>query len=213
MFTAGCLPLLELGESDLGVMAKECAARGVGGTFADCIMRQQARGISGAYAHAGGGGAAEEEEEEEVANQTQKQKEGALSAKAAEWELKKAGREAGRQAKEREQARLRAEIFKSVNDESTPPPPPAPETQLINELIREYLDYQGYHATRSGFLPETGQPAAPMDRTLIADQLKIREDSVSERVPMMYSVVGAHRDGLGFGGGGAPRSPGASPRP
>jgi len=100
VFTAGCLPLLELGESDLGVMAKECAARGVGGTFADCIMRQQARGISGAYAHAGGGGAAEEEEEEEVANQTQKQKEGALSAKAAEWELKKAGREAGRQAKE-----------------------------------------------------------------------------------------------------------------
>ena len=57
------------------------------------------------------------------------------------------------------QARLRAEIFRSVNDESTPPPPPAPETQLINELIREYLDYQGYHATRSSVhLTQTGPP-------------------------------------------------------
>jgi hypothetical protein len=87
-----------------------------------------------------------------------------------------------------------------------PKPQIGDENLIINELIREYLEFNGYRHTLSVFLPETGQPAAPMDRTLIADQLKIREDSVSERVPMMYSVVGAHRDGLGFGGGGAPSS-------
>ena len=55
-------------------------------------------------------------------------------------------------------ARIRAEIFAALDDNSLPPPKLSNENLIINELIREYLEYNNYRQSLSVFLPETGQP-------------------------------------------------------
>ena len=44
---------------------------------------------------------------------------------------------------------------------------------LINELIREYLEFQGYSHTLSVFLPESAQPANRCDSSLLARELGV----------------------------------------
>jgi hypothetical protein len=46
-----------------------------------------------------------------------------------------------------------------------PKPPMSHENLIINELIREYLDYNQYKHTLSVLLPETGQPAERIERS------------------------------------------------
>ncbi|XP_064317908.1 centrosomal protein 20 isoform X5 [Phalacrocorax carbo] len=41
-------------------------------------------------------------------------------------------------------ARIRAEVFNALDDQSEPRPPLSHENLLINELIREYLEYNKY---------------------------------------------------------------------
>ena len=53
-------------------------------------------------------------------------------------------------------ARIRAEIFAALDDNSLPPPKLSNENLIINELIREYLEYNNYRQSLSVFLPELG---------------------------------------------------------
>uniref|UniRef100_A0A8C7BVH8 Centrosomal protein 20 n=1 Tax=Neovison vison TaxID=452646 RepID=A0A8C7BVH8_NEOVI len=46
-------------------------------------------------------------------------------------------------------ARIRAEVFNALDDESEPRPPLSHENLLINELIREYLEFNKYKYTAS----------------------------------------------------------------
>ena len=46
-------------------------------------------------------------------------------------------------------AQLRAEIYHMLQEETKPPPPLSNENIIINELIREYLVYNGYLFTES----------------------------------------------------------------
>eukprot|EP00913_Durusdinium_trenchii_P011013 g10337.t1 len=57
-------------------------------------------------------------------------------------------------------AKVRAEIFAALDDEKVQRPNLPRENALINELIREYLEYNGYYHTLSVLLPETGHPEA-----------------------------------------------------
>lgn len=58
---------------------------------------------------------------------------------------------------------------------------------LINELIREYLEFNNYHHSLSVFIPETGQPQQPpFDRNFIAKKLKIIEDKNTRDLPLLY---------------------------
>jgi len=64
------------------------------------------------------------------------------------------------------------------------------ENLFINELIREYLHWNGYLNTLSVFHPETGQPdTPPFDRNFSTAQLHIRESEASKRLPLLYSVI------------------------
>ena len=70
------------------------------------------------------------------------------------------------------------------------------ENLFINDLIREYLHWNGYRNTLSVFHPETGQPeTAPFDRKYSAGQLHIRETETSKKVPLLYSVVDILKNG------------------
>ena len=46
-------------------------------------------------------------------------------------------------------ARLRAEVFSALDDQSEPRPALSNENLLINELIREYLEYNSYKYSSS----------------------------------------------------------------
>jgi len=56
-------------------------------------------------------------------------------------------------------ANIRAEIFQTLNEQQ-----PTVKTELsnenlvINELIREYLEFNNYAHSQSVFIPESGQP-------------------------------------------------------
>ncbi|XP_070316977.1 centrosomal protein 20 isoform X2 [Odocoileus virginianus] len=51
-------------------------------------------------------------------------------------------------------ARIRAEVFNALDDESEPRPSLSHENFLINELIREYLEFNKYKYTASVLIAE-----------------------------------------------------------
>ena len=85
-------------------------------------------------------------------------------------------------------AQIRAEIFHMLlkdqtQSESTPR---CRENYIINELIREYLQFNGYSNSLSVFLRETGQPEDPMNRQFLAQSLNVVPHS---QVPLLYSLT------------------------
>ena len=87
-------------------------------------------------------------------------------------------------------ARIRAEIFGALNDSPPSRPDLSNENLIINELIREYLRFNGYEHTLGVFLPESGQPnSPPFDRSYITKQLKVVEDKKSQELPLLYGLA------------------------
>ncbi|XP_064317905.1 centrosomal protein 20 isoform X2 [Phalacrocorax carbo] len=86
-------------------------------------------------------------------------------------------------------ARIRAEVFNALDDQSEPRPPLSHENLLINELIREYLEYNKYKYASSVLTAESGQPEVPLDRQFLAKELNIVEDANGKSVPLLYGIV------------------------
>nr|XP_047922327.1 centrosomal protein 20 isoform X6 [Anser cygnoides]XP_047922328.1 centrosomal protein 20 isoform X6 [Anser cygnoides] len=76
---------------------------------------------------------------------------GAVGAMATVVELKQALKEAleKRGVLGQIKANIRAEVFHALDDQSEPRPPLSRENLLINELVREYLEYNKYKYTAS----------------------------------------------------------------
>jgi lisH domain-containing protein FOPNL len=65
-------------------------------------------------------------------------------------------------------AKIRAEIFTALDSESAGKPALSNENMIINEMIREYLEYNRYYNTSSVLVTETGQPhEPPFDRQFL----------------------------------------------
>ncbi|KAL2087063.1 hypothetical protein ACEWY4_018122 [Coilia grayii] len=86
-------------------------------------------------------------------------------------------------------ARIRAEVFNALDDQSEQRPPLSHENLLINELIREYLEFNKYHYTASVLTAESGQPEVPLDRQFVANELNVVEDPASRTVPLLYGLL------------------------
>lgn len=86
-------------------------------------------------------------------------------------------------------ARIRAEVFSALDDQREPRPPLSHENLLINELIREYLEFNKYRYAASVLTAESGQPEVPLDRQFLANELKVTEDTSSKSVPLLYGLV------------------------
>nr|XP_006637377.1 PREDICTED: lisH domain-containing protein FOPNL isoform X2 [Lepisosteus oculatus] len=87
-------------------------------------------------------------------------------------------------------ARIRAEVFNALDDQNEARPPLSHENLLINELIREYLDFNKYRYTASVLTVESGQPELPLDRQFLANELNVVEDASARSVPLLYSLLG-----------------------
>ncbi|XP_019744603.1 centrosomal protein 20 isoform X2 [Hippocampus comes] len=86
-------------------------------------------------------------------------------------------------------ARIRAEVFGALDDQREQRPPLSHENLLINELIREYLEFNKYRHTASVLIAESGQPQVPLDRQFLASELRVAEDMSSKSVPLLYGLV------------------------
>ena len=53
-------------------------------------------------------------------------------------------------------AKIRAEIFTALDSEAAGKPQLSNENMIINEMIREYLEYNKYYNTESVLVTETG---------------------------------------------------------
>lgn len=85
-------------------------------------------------------------------------------------------------------AEIRAEIFKILTSDKPDNDdiPLCKENFIINELIREYLEFNGYTNTLSVFMGETGQPEEPMDRDFLAHSLDVLPHN---QIPILYSMT------------------------
>ncbi|KAL8582305.1 Centrosomal protein 20 [Nucella lapillus] len=61
-------------------------------------------------------------------------------------------------------ARIRAEVYNAIDRPADNRPVISNENILINELIREYLDFNKYHYTSSLLTAESGMAKEPFDR-------------------------------------------------
>lgn len=72
-------------------------------------------------------------------------------------------------------ARLRAEVFRSLDDSSLERPPLSHANLLLNSLLSEYFQYNEYRHTESVLLAESGQSdAACLSRQFLCDELGIQ---------------------------------------
>ncbi|KAM4828997.1 centrosomal protein 20 isoform 1-T1 [Thomomys bottae] len=87
-------------------------------------------------------------------------------------------------------ARIRAEVFNALDDDQEPRPSLSHENFLINELIREYLDFNKYKYTESVLMAESGQPVVPLDRQFLIRELNAFEESKDNTIPLLYGILG-----------------------
>ncbi|XP_054712527.1 centrosomal protein 20-like [Uloborus diversus] len=86
-------------------------------------------------------------------------------------------------------ARIRAEVFNVLQDDADLPPPLSNDNLIINELIREYLIYNGYFHTESVLTTESGQPQIQMARGILEEHLNVKQLKENAHIPLLYGLV------------------------
>ncbi|KAK7493289.1 hypothetical protein BaRGS_00015415 [Batillaria attramentaria] len=86
-------------------------------------------------------------------------------------------------------ARIRAEVFSALDKPTESRPAVSNENVLINELIREYLEFNKYHYAASVLAAESGMAKEPLDREFLRAELNVVEDAPSRSIPLLYSIV------------------------
>ncbi|XP_066591044.1 centrosomal protein 20 [Prorops nasuta] len=65
---------------------------------------------------------------------------------------------------------------------------------FTNELIREYLDWIGYKYSSTVFEAESELPKHPIDRSVLADHLGVKESENSQDVPLIFGLIETFRN-------------------
>ncbi len=88
-------------------------------------------------------------------------------------------------------ARIRAEIFQSIEDKTFPLPDKPPEVYLAFQLIKEFLDSLNLKNTSSVFVEEVGLQKEVTDRDFIASELgfHLTDSSQAKSVPLLLSLI------------------------
>ena len=90
---------------------------------------------------------------------------------------------------ERIKAQLRAAVFHSLDGSSpeTTKIRATPENTLINEMIREYLQFSGYEHTLSVFTSEAQLPRTTLPRPVVASEMGV--PGAPSEIPVLYALV------------------------
>ena len=65
------------------------------------------------------------------------------------------------------------------------------ENFVINELIKEYLDWNNLTQTRTVLVLETGHPNESLSRSQLEEALNVQTGANAQQVPLLYSLVAA----------------------
>lgn len=88
-------------------------------------------------------------------------------------------------------AQLRALVFQALDassPESRARPPIPPENMILNEVIREYLAFNGYEHSLSVFSAEIGlKDASSLPRSVLGAQVGLRH--APRDVPLLYAML------------------------
>ncbi|KAI8898372.1 hypothetical protein BC833DRAFT_620376 [Globomyces pollinis-pini] len=87
------------------------------------------------------------------------------------------------------EARLRAEIFESLNNGYDSIPAASKPTRIVNELIREYLVFNGYGHSASVFQAEANLSKSVPDRSDLLEDLNINNRVYDNNVPLLYGLA------------------------
>eukprot|EP00761_Pharyngomonas_kirbyi_P007392 gb/GECH01007402.1/.p1 GENE.gb/GECH01007402.1/~~gb/GECH01007402.1/.p1 ORF type:complete len:182 (+),score=59.24 gb/GECH01007402.1/:1-546(+) len=89
-------------------------------------------------------------------------------------------------------ARLRAEVFHSLeeNDQIQESPPLNETNLIINELVRDYLEWNRYNHANSVFIKESGQPSESLQRKFLASELNVGSIYHEKPdIPLLYGII------------------------
>jgi lisH domain-containing protein FOPNL len=82
---------------------------------------------------------------------------------------------------------IRSELFRLVTGDSRVPASESTRDKfIINELIREYMQFNGYTNSLSVFLRETGQPEEPMNHEFLAQSIDV---AAHKMIPILYTLT------------------------
>ncbi|XP_014217792.1 lisH domain-containing protein FOPNL [Copidosoma floridanum] len=93
----------------------------------------------------------------------------------------------------RMKAEMRTKVMKLLegshkSSRSSQPKSPH-EVLILNELIREYLDWMGYKYTSSILVSESDLSKQPLDRTFITKELGAVETEKTKELPLLFCLV------------------------
>jgi lisH domain-containing protein FOPNL len=87
-------------------------------------------------------------------------------------------------------AHLRAEVFKCLEEIDHDKKPAIPKLQLlINELIREYLEWSGYNYTLDVFLQESGQSDEKLERRLLSREFYLCDNDQNQELYVFSLLI------------------------
>jgi lisH domain-containing protein FOPNL len=73
-------------------------------------------------------------------------------------------------------------------------PTPADEVLLVNELVREYLEWNGYLYTASVMTSEAAMPKEKKTRSYLCTEVGVRDDEKSSALPLLSNIVAAYTE-------------------
>ena len=89
-------------------------------------------------------------------------------------------------------AEVRTEILQVLKGEQRRHNPPAElstDNFVINELIKEYLEWNHYNQTSDVLSLETGQPRQRISRDDLENTINIKCGENSSKIPLLYSLI------------------------
>jgi lisH domain-containing protein FOPNL len=94
-------------------------------------------------------------------------------------------------------AEIRAEVAKAIRkeeDEKAAPDVVSGDNFVLNELIREYLEWNDCGNAAEALVAESGHPRERVDRRELEDVVGVRTGANAARVPLLYSMLAAVRN-------------------
>ena len=94
---------------------------------------------------------------------------------------------------------IRSQVLQILkSDDSTTDPNVVFKTSsqnfVINELIKEYLDWNGLKNTKDVLVSEAGHPKESLSRSQLEESLNVQTGSNARKVPLLYSLVSSLTD-------------------
>ncbi|XP_034830020.1 centrosomal protein 20 [Maniola hyperantus] len=101
------------------------------------------------------------------------------------------------------QAEMRAKVTEILQErqvsqtpgfQSQGAPTPTNEVLLINELIKEYLEWNGYLYTATVLTSEAAMPGAHKPRAELCAEVGVKDDDKSSALPLLANIVAAYTE-------------------